>query len=105
MTTFVMISRHSPESCPNFNEKVRKSWIEFYGKSDELLKKYGIKNVGTWILGAEHTTLMVMEAPSYEALAKCMMEPAAMALGASETVELKSALNLEEVMKMLQQVK
>ena len=46
MPTFVMISRHSPENCPNSNEKVRKVWLAFQNIVDELVKKHGIKNIG-----------------------------------------------------------
>jgi hypothetical protein len=101
MPTFVMISRHSPENCPNVNEKVRKVWLEFFNKVDGLMKKHGIKNIGSWTVGNEHLTVMVMDAPSLEVFERCMMEPEVIAFGASETTELKRAWNAEEVMKFL----
>lgn len=101
MPTFVMISRHSPENCPNFNEKARKVWLEFFNKVDGLMNKHGIKNIGSWFVGNEHLTVMVMDAPTLEALEKCMMEPEVIAFAAFETSEIKRAWNAEEVMKML----
>jgi hypothetical protein len=34
MPTFLMISRHSPENCPMFNEKTRKVMMECMDKID-----------------------------------------------------------------------
>jgi hypothetical protein len=101
MTTFILVSRHSPDDCPNFNEKVRKVWLEFFDKIDGLMKKHGIKYIGGWTVGSEHQTYWVMDAPSFEALEKCLMEPEVIALSAFESAELKHAWNREEILKIL----
>jgi len=107
MPTFMVISRHAPEYCPEFNKNVRKAVLEFMGKFDGLLKKHGVKLVGAWFgfVPTEHTNYMVYEAPSVEALQKISMEPellAACAHWSQETIIVKS---LEEKMKELQQAK
>ena len=47
MPIFLLISRHSPENCPMFNEKARKVYMEYFSKLDGLLKKHGIKKLAT----------------------------------------------------------
>ena len=107
MPTFMVISRHSPEYCPEFNEKVRKAILELMGKMDGLLKKHGVKMVGAWFgfVSTEHTYYMVFEAPSLEAFQKLSMEPELLAASAHDSQETKIVKNLEEIMKELQQVK
>jgi hypothetical protein len=105
MPVFVVISRHSPENCPLFNEKTRKVWVNFLSRFDGLTKKHGIKNLGVWSAGNIHQTMMVMEAPSFEALTKCLMEPEALSIGMVETAEINHVFSGEEVLKMLQQAK
>jgi len=105
MATFLMISRHSPENCPMFNEKARKLWLEYASKSEELFKKYGAKRVGAWSVPTEHLYVEVVEIPSLDAFEKLGMEPEILAWGAYETYEVKFAYSLEEVAQMLQQTR
>jgi len=105
MPTFLVISGHSPENCPMFNEKARKVVLQFVSKLDELSKKHGIKNLGGWDVYAEHLSVMVFEAPSLDAFQKFGMEPEIVALSAYVTYEIKSAVSMEESIKMLKQAK
>ncbi len=97
MPTFLVISRHSPEYCPEFNEKVRKAMLEAVGKMDGLLKKHGVKLVGAWFgsVPADHIYYMVYEAPSVEAFQKLSMEPESLAAAAHDTQEIKIVTSLE----------
>jgi hypothetical protein len=103
MPTFLLISRHSPENCPMFNEKVRKVLLELAGKMDRLLKKHGVKSLGTWSAPTEHLTFDLYEAPSLDAFEKLGMEPEIVAVSEFETYEIKLAYGMEESMRMLQQ--
>jgi hypothetical protein len=105
MPTFLVISRHSPENSPLFNEKTRKIYLEYLSKIDELLKKYGIKSLGSWHVPNEQLCINVVEAPSFDAFYKLGMEPEAIAMSAFETTEAKVAFSTEEVMKMLPRAK
>jgi len=96
-----MISRHSPENCPAFNEKARRARQEFMGKYEGLLKKHGVKRLGTWIVTNEHASYGVFEAPSLEAFKKFREEPEAWALGAYNTSEIKLVISMEEAMQIL----
>jgi len=105
MPTFLLISRHSPENCPMFNEKARKMILQLVNKMEELLKKHGVKMVGGWAVHSEHLMFWVYEAPSLEAFQKLGMEPELLAWYAYNTCEVKSAISSEEAMKMLKQAK
>jgi hypothetical protein len=105
MPIFLLISRHSPENCPMFNEKARKVYMEYFSKLDGLSKKHGIKNLGGWSVYTEHLSVYVCEAPSLDVFNKLGMEPEVLALSAYETYEVKLALSMEEAMKMLRQAK
>lgn len=107
MPTFLVISNHSPEYCPENNEEVRKATLQLIGKMDALLNKHRVKIVGAWFgfVPSEHTNYIVYEAPSVEALQKLRMEPEVRAASAYDSQETKIVKNLEEITKELQQIK
>jgi hypothetical protein len=101
MPTFLLISKHSPENCPMFNAKTRKLMTEAMDKMDGLMKKHGVKNIGSWTVPNEHLDIEVYEAPSLDAFMKLGMEPAIMALSEFLTYEIKLAMSSEEVEQMM----
>ena len=105
MPTFLLISRHSPENCPMFNEKARKVSLQLVNKMEGLLKKHGVKMVGLWQVPTEHLFFEVYEAPSYEAFQKLGREPEIQAWIAYNTMEMKIAIRMEEATQMLLQAK
>jgi hypothetical protein len=98
---FLMISKHSPESCPFNNEKVKKLNVAAMAKSDQINKKYGIKTVGEWVSMPEHLMVAVYDAPSLEALMKVSREPELMSVLMYSTTEIHPVMTLEEGMKSL----
>jgi hypothetical protein len=102
MPTFVVLSRHSPESCPMHNEKTAKIAADWMSKQEELNAKHGVKMVGSWHVHPEHLVFEVFEAPSYEAMDACLMEPEVMAMNTFCTNEVKVAMTFEEVNRMMQ---
>jgi|APFre7841882630_1041343.scaffolds.fasta_scaffold219907_2 hypothetical protein len=101
MAIFVTIGRHSPESCAAHNETSRKIMIEWMAKGEELAAKHGVKIVGGWNIHPEHLTIQVLEAPSIEAMEALTMEPENMAMLSWNTLDIKLATTLEDVMKYL----
>jgi hypothetical protein len=99
---FLVTSKHSPESCPMHNEKVRKVTIDLYKKSDKLMKKYKIKVVGSWTSIPDHTNIAVYDAPSMEAMLKCSMEPEMMAWLGYNVTETKPVMTLDDAMKSME---
>jgi len=101
MTTFLIVSRHSPENCPINNEKLKTITLELPEKLDALETKHGIKRVGAWTVIPEHLTVWVYEAPSSESLQKFSMEPEMIKWMAWNTNEIKLAMSLEESINLL----
>lgn len=105
MPTFLLIERHPAADCPVNNERTRKIAIEAASKLEELAKKYGVKFVGQWTVHSEHLSVIVWEAPSFEAFYKLGMEPAIANWSNLTTIEIKVATTLEETMQLLKQAK
>ena len=74
--------------------------MEAMEKSDALMKKHKVKNLGSWAVPNEHTSYEVYEAPSLDAFMALGMEPEIMAMGEFETMEIKPAMTMEEAAQM-----
>jgi uncharacterized protein with GYD domain len=98
---YLQIAKHTAESCPMHNEKVKKVFVDSYNKMGQLAKKYGIKIVGSWAYMPEHFMVAVIDSPSLEALMKFSMEPENMAFAGYNTIETRPVMTLEEAMKLL----
>jgi len=97
----LMISKHSPESCPLNNEKAKKMSGEIADKMPKLTKKHGLKMIGGYSVVPEHTILMIFESPTSDAFQKFAMEPDMMKWIAANTTKIKMAMTLEESMRLL----
>jgi len=97
----IFFIKGSPESNPVFNEKARNVMMEMVSKRDELYKKHGIKELGYYVVPAEHVTIVVDEAQSLDAFQKLLMEPEFVGLTAFCSIETKVAFSLAEVMNMV----
>jgi hypothetical protein len=107
MPTFLITTRHAPESCPMAHEKTRKAYIDYLSKMDEWSKKYKIKVIWSGGIMSEHLGITIVEAPSLEAFEKASMEPESMAMLATETTEIKMvmSMSIEESIKMMKSLK
>jgi len=105
MPVQIVFVRNSPENDVMFNEKARKVMMEFMSKRDVLLKKHGIKEIGSWLVLGEHLTIFADEVASLDDFQQFMMEPEYLAMMAYATIERKTAVSMEEAMKMLKQAK
>ena len=105
MATFLLITKHSPENCPMFNAKARKTYMELIEKSDALMKKHKVKLIGSAEVPNEHSGYDIYEAPSFEAFKEFGMEPAIMAMGEFLTMEVKPAMNPQEIAQMIKRMK
>jgi len=98
---FLQISKHSIESCPMHNEKVKKVYADSYAKMGQLMKKHGIKMIGGWAAMMEHLFVGVCEAPTMDAVVKFSMEPEIMSLNLYTETVVQPVLTLEEAMKLM----
>jgi hypothetical protein len=101
----IFLSKFSPETDAMFNEKARKVMMELMSKRDGLLKKHGIKELGSWFVPTEHLLIIVDEAQSLDDFQKLLMEPEFIAATAYCSIETKVALSMAEATKMLKQAK
>jgi hypothetical protein len=102
MPTFLLISRHNPESCWMFNEKNRQIHIKLFSALDTLLKKYQITMIGCWFDIPGHTLYEVYDAPSMDAFQKMGMEPEITQWSSFNTMQIIMVSPLEEIKGMLQ---
>jgi hypothetical protein len=107
MPTFLMMSKHAPESCPMVNERTRKVYINWLSKLDEINKKYKMKVIWVGGVPSEHLSIFVMEAPSLEAFEKASCDPENIAMMATETMEVKlvTSMTIEETIKLFKSLK
>ncbi len=102
MSHFVMISRHTAESCPLNNGKTRQIAMDAIHALPEAAKKYGITVVGSWSVTPEHLTLHVFDAVNLDTVLKFSMEPSLLKWWSFNTSEIKPATTLEETVKLLE---
>jgi hypothetical protein len=104
MPVSMYISRHTPNDCPAFHEKHRKSTVELIGTMDALTKKHGIKLLGSWTDFPEHIIYMVFEG-NLDAMQKFQMEPCMMEWLSWNTIDRRLMSKNEEVLEMLKKAK
>ena len=92
----MQISKHSPESCPGFNQNVKKQIVALMQQMDSLLAKHKVKLAGMWTDHAGHETYVIYEAPSMDTVLPLFNEPAMMARLAHDTVNIKVVVGPEE---------
>ena len=104
MATFLMISKHTPDKCPAYNETTKRAYAKLLANMKARQTKYGVKLIGAWTAHLEHQSYTIFDAPSLEAYQAFSMDPDILAINAGETIEVKMVTNMEEVAKMLQVV-
>jgi hypothetical protein len=59
---FAVNSKHTPESCPMFNNEVKQKFKEVIGKREEVAKKHGIKIISAYTSILDHLISHIVEA-------------------------------------------
>jgi len=103
MPTFLLISRHAPESCWMFHEKTRQIHLNLLNTLESLLKKYQMTLLGCWFDLPGHTLYEVYDAPSLDVFQKMSMEPEIVQWSSFNTMEIKLVSTLDDVMRVLKQ--
>jgi hypothetical protein len=101
MPTFMVISRHAPESCWMFNERTRQVHVNLVSKLESLLKKYKVTLLGCWFDLPGHTLYEFYDAPSGEVFEMMSREPEILQWSSFNTMEIKMVVGLEDVKRML----
>jgi len=103
MPTFLLISRHAPESCWMFHPKLKQIHLNLLDKLESLLKKYQITLLGCWFDLPGHALYEVYDAPSLETFQKMSMEPEIVQWSSFNTMEIKLVSTIDDVMRVLKQ--
>ena len=74
MPIFAVIMKHTPESCPMFNNDVKKKFKELVSHKEENQKKYGIRDMSAYTSILSHQIFKIVEAPSQQAVENCLVE-------------------------------
>jgi len=98
MPTFAVNMKHSPESCPMFNDEVKNKVKELAGRMGEVAEKHEVKILSQYTAPLEHVVFSVVEAPSQQAVEKFYME---IGVACWNTIEIRQVISVAEVMKML----
>ena len=74
MPIFAVNMKHTPESCPMFNNDVKKKFKELVGNREETKKKLGIKGISAYTSTLSHLIFFIVEAPSQQAVETFLIE-------------------------------
>ena len=94
---FVAIAEHSPDQCPGHVKGLFDEVAADMSKLDDLQKKHNVTLTGLYIMYASHKTVVVMDAPSYEAAEMLLYDAGILSWN---TVQLGQAHSAEEAMKL-----
>lgn len=96
MPVFILDMEHSPEMCPMYNDKIRKKFKQQYSKMKEIAAKLDIKILINLSVAMDHTSLLILEAPTVESMENFVME---MGLISFQTITMRHAINTDEVVE------
>jgi len=96
MPVFSVNMRHIPESCPMFNEEVRKKFKKVVVKREEAAKKHDVKVLSAYTSILDHLIFYVVEAPSQLAVENYFME---IGFAFWNNVEIRQVRAVEDVVK------
>mgnify|MGYP001103336129 CR=1 FL=1 len=74
MPIFAVNMKHTPESCPMFNNDVKKKFKEMVENREEVKKKHGIKAISAYTSTLSHIVFIIVEAPSQQAVESYLVE-------------------------------
>jgi uncharacterized protein with GYD domain len=95
---FAVNMKHTPESCPMFNNDVKKKLKEAIGKREEVREKLGIKAISNFTSTLSHQIFAIVEAPSQQALESYLVE---VGFAFWNTVEILQVQPVEDVIKKM----
>ncbi len=93
---YVALMRHSPESCPASNAKVRERVEQAMGGMEAAGKKHQVKLKSSHVKLAGHLVVLIFEAPSIEAVQNFLIEGGMVQWN---DVEIYPSVSMEEAMQ------
>ena len=96
MAIFAVSMKHTVESCPMFNEEVKKKLKALVVKKEEIAKKLEVKVLSAYTSMLDHLIFYVVEAPSQQAVESYFIETG---FAFWNSVEIRQAKLVEDVIK------
>ena len=96
MTIFSVNSKHTPESCPMFNDEVKQKFKDLVGKREEIAKKQGLKVISAYTSILDHLIFLIVDAPSQQAVERYLIESG---FAFWNDVEIRQVQLVEDVIK------
>jgi hypothetical protein len=97
----LQISAHTPDDCPAFNEKSKKTMVALMQSMESLPAKHDVKSLGVWTDLGAHTIYQVFETRSLDAYWALLREPELMDWLSFNKVENRVVVGREEVQAIL----
>jgi len=96
LPVFAVNMKHTPESCPMFNETVKKKFKEHVSQRMEIAKKHEIKVLSAYTSILDHLIFYVIEAPTQQAVENYFTE---IGFAFWNNIEIRQARPVEDVVK------
>ena len=96
MPIFAVNMKHTPESCPMFNNDVKKRFKEVVGKRAEVAKKHQIKVLSGYTSILDHLVFYVVDAPSQQAVENYFLD---IGFAFWNSIEIRQVQLAEDVIK------
>ena len=98
MPTFEVNMKHTPESCPLFNEQVRNKFKQVVGKRKSVAEKHQVKILSACTSVLEHLIFYVVDAPSQRSIENYFKE---IGFASWNNVEIRQVQWVEDVLSKL----
>ena len=95
----MIVSSHSPETCPGVVPEIREKAKASFQKMGEVTKKLGITPQGGWLNGGGHIFFMLLDAPNAHVIEQMGSE---LGLGDWNTSTIYPVMTMEEAQALLQ---
>lgn len=96
MPIFAVTSKHTPESCPMFNNEVKQKFKEVVGKRKEVAEKHRVKVISAYTSILDHLIFHIVEAPSQQAVENWFIE---VGFAFWNDIQIREAKAVEDVIK------
>jgi hypothetical protein len=101
MGLYGIYGSHTTEACPLFNEDNRKLVLETVDGFEKTANKQGIKIVGMYHSGLEHTFLWIVESENAHSIQDLMVETKFAKFNAIKIVPLRRTQDVVEYLQKL----
>ena len=98
MPTFAVNVKHTPESCPRFNEEVRKKFKDAIMIRKDAGEKYGVNILSAYASTIEHKTFYIVEASSLKSVENYFIE---IGFAFWNAIEISQVIPMEDVIRKI----